>query len=278
MALSYVTNVPALMAQRHLSLSLGGLSQSLNRLSSGFRINSAADDAAGLAISQSLRAQIRSYAQAERNTNVGISMAETAESSAGEIGDIIIRMRELGVQAANGDLTSTDRDLLDTEYQELVSEIDRLADATEFNGAELLAGNLNTVTFQVGIDAGSQSQIAVAFGGVSVVNLGLSNTLLTGSAATNATAAITALDGALDSISMTQSRLGAAVNRLTFAFENNETTRTNLESANSAIRDADIATETANLARYQVLIQAGVSVLATANQLPSLALSLLSSG
>ncbi len=277
MAFSFATNVPSLMAQRYLSLNQTGLSQSLNRLSSGFRINSAADDAAGLGISQSLRAQIRSYAQAERNTNVGISMAETAESSASEISDIIIRMRELGVQAANGDLTSTDRSLLDTEYQELVTEIDRLADATEFNGSELLAGALNTISFQVGIDASSNSQIDVGFGGVSVSNLGLSGTLLTGSAATNATAAITALDSALSSISLTQSRLGAAVNRLTFAVENNEATRTNLEAANSAIRDTDVATETANLARYQVLLQAGVSVLATANQVPTLALSFLSS-
>ncbi|MEM9695407.1 MAG: flagellin FliC, partial [Myxococcota bacterium] len=151
MSLTINTNVASLKAQSNLNKSQGALGKSFERLSSGFRINSAADDAAGLAVSESLNSRVRSYAVAERNTNNGISMANTAEGGLNEISGVVVRMRELAVQAANGDLTSTDRGFLDTEFQALSSEIDRLAETTEFNGRELLAGTTSTISFQVGI-------------------------------------------------------------------------------------------------------------------------------
>lgn len=276
MSLVIQTNVPSLRAQRDLARSSRALTNSLQRLSSGLRINSAADDSAGLARSERLRADIRSYATAERNTNTAISMATTAEAGASEIGTVLTRMRELAVEAANGDLNSTDRSFLDTEFQELKLEVDRLAETTEFDDTELLAQGVNTIAFQVGIHADANSQISVVFGGVSTTSLGITaGTDLDGTTGTNATAAITALDTAIDSLSTTRASFGAAINRLGHALAHDEAIRTELESAQSVIRDADIAAETSSLARHQVLVQAGISVLATANQSPSLALSLL---
>ncbi|MEM9692737.1 MAG: flagellin [Myxococcota bacterium] len=275
MALVINTNVSSLKAQSALSKSQSGLQKSFERLSSGFRINSAADDAAGLAVSESLNSRVRSFAVAERNTNNAISMTQTAEGGLNEISGIVVRMRELAVQAANGDLTSTDRGFLDTEFQALSSEIDRLAETTEFNGQELLAGTTTSITFQVGINTSSSDTIAVNFGGVSVSDLGLSGTSLSGATATNATSAITAIDSALSTVSTQRATFGAAQNRLGIAANNSRTIRTNLSAANSAIRDVDIAEETAQLARSQVLLQAGTSVLAQANQSPNTALSLI---
>ena len=190
MALVINTNVSSLKAQSSLSKSQGKLQKSFERLSSGFRINSAADDAAGLAVSESLNARVRSYSVAERNTNNAISMTQTAEGGLNEISGIVVRMRELAVQAANGDLTSTDRGYLDTEFQSLKSEITRLSDTTEFNGQELLSGTASSITFQVGINTTSSDTISVNFGGVTVSSLGLSGTSLAGAGATNASTAI----------------------------------------------------------------------------------------
>ncbi len=275
MALVINTNVASLQAQNNLATSSGKLRKSFERLSSGFRINSAADDAAGLGISESLKAKIRSYAVAERNTNNAISMANTAEGGLGQISGIIIRMRELSVQGANGDLTSTDRGYLDTEFQLLKDEIDRLTQITEFNGKELLAGTATAINFQVGISTSSFDVIAVDFGGVSVSSLGLSGISLSGADATNATSALGALDSAQSLVSTRRAEFGGASNRLQIAVTNAQTIRTNLSAANSAIRDVDVAEETASMARSQVLLQAGTSVLAQANQSPQLALSLL---
>jgi flagellin len=269
------TNVLSLITQRNLSINQNQLTKSLTRLSSGFRINSAADDASGLAISENLRAHIRSYAQAERNTNQAISMSQTAEGGAGSISEVIIRMRELAVQSSNGSLTSADRSLLDIEFQQLKGEVDRLAEATEFNGTELLAGSDSTIVFQVGINATSYDTISVTFGGIGTTGLGIGLSRVSGSNATSANLAITALDGALTSVSSKRAGFGAATNRLTFAVSHAEDIRFNLEAADSAIRDADIASETALLARHQVLVQAGTSVLVQANLIPSFALNLL---
>ncbi len=269
------TNIASLRAQNNLNSSRMALGKSFERLSSGFRINSAADDAAGLGISENLKARIRSHAVAERNTNNAISMANTAEGGLKEVSSVVIRMRELAVQSANGDLTSTDRGYLDTEFQLLSSEIDRLANQTEFNGVALLSGTANAISFQVGINTTSNDTISVDFGGVSVSSVGLSGTSIGGASAANAQTAITALDGALQSVSTTRAKFGAATNRLNHAVSNSQTIRTNLSAANSAIRDVDVASETASLARSQVLLQAGTSVLAQANQAPSLALSLI---
>ena len=269
------TNTSSAEAQRNLNRNQAGLARSFQRLSSGFRINRAADDAAGLGVSESLKARISSFRVAERNTNNAISMANTAEGGLSEIGGITIRMRELAVQSANGDLTSTDRGYLDTEFQLLKEEITRLAESTEFNGTELLAGGTVDINFQVGINTTSFDTLTVQFGGVTLQGIGLSGSSVDGSTSANATAAITAIDGAITQVSTVRARFGGATNRLEIAAANTQTIRGNLEAANSAIRDVDVADETSALARSQVLLQAGVSVLAQANQAPVLALSLL---
>ena len=269
------TNVASLSAQKNLNRAQSALGQSFQRLSSGFRINSASDDAAGLGVSESLKSRIRSFTVAERNTANAISMTRTAEGGLSEVSGIVLRMRELAVQSANGDLTSTDRSYIDTEFQLMKDEIDRVSGSTQFNGVDLLSGTAAAVAFQVGIGTTSNDTISVSFGGVSVSALGLSGISVSGSAATAATAAINAVDTALTSVSTTRARFGAAQNRLGIAVTNSQTIRTNLEAANSAIRDVDVAEETSVLARTQVLLQAGTSVLSQANQAPQLALSLL---
>ena len=275
MALVINTNVASLNAQKTLNRSQTALGVSFQRLSSGFRINSASDDAAGLGVSESLKARIRSFTVAERNTNNAIGMTRTAEGGLSEVSGIVLRMRELAVQSANGDLTSTDRSYIDTEFQQMKDEIDRVANSTMFNGVDLLAGTAASINFQVGIGTTSNDTISVGFGGVSVSNLGLDSISVGGSTSTNATAAIDAVDAALTSVSTSRATFGAVQNRLAIAVTNSQTIRTNLEAANSAIRDVDVAEETSVLARTQVLLQAGTSVLSQANQAPQLALSLL---
>jgi len=269
------TNISSLRAQNQLTGTQNRLQKSFQRLSSGYRINSAADDAAGLGISENLKSKIRSYSVAERNTNNAISMANTAESGLNQISGIVIRMRELAVQSANGDLTSTDRGYLDTEFQLLKDEITRLAETTEFNGKELLAGTATSISFQVGINTTSFDTISLEFGGVSLSSLGINGAGVSGTTAAGATAAIDSLDTALQAVSTNRAKFGAATNRLTIAVSNSQAIRTNLQAANSAIRDVDVAEETAQLARSQVLLQAGTSILAQANQAPQQALSLL---
>jgi len=275
MALVINTNVASLNAQKTLNRSQTALGVSFQRLSSGFRINSASDDAAGLGVSESLKARIRSFTVAERNTNNAIGMTRTAEGGLSEVSGIVLRMRELAVQSANGDLTLTDRSYIDTEFQQMKDEIDRVANSTMFNGVDLLAGTAASINFQVGIGTTSNDTISVGFGGVSVSNLGLGSISVGGSTSTNATAAIDAVDAALTSVSTSRATFGAVQNRLAIAVTNSQTIRTNLEAANSAIRDVDVAEETSVLARTQVLLQAGTSVLSQANQAPQLALSLL---
>ncbi|MSP23955.1 MAG: flagellin FliC [Myxococcales bacterium] len=270
------TNVASLEAQKNLARNTGALQKSFQRLSSGFRINQAADDAAGLAVSEGLKSRIRSFSVAERNTGNAISMVRTAEGGLGEISGIVLRMRELAVQGANGDLTSTDRSYIDTEFQALKNEISRLAESTEFNGHELLNGNAATSrAFQVGINTTVDDTISVDFGGITLSSLGLSGVNVAGSGQTNATNAIDKVDAALKEVSTRRSSFGAAQNRLGIAQANSQTIRTNLEAANSAIRDVDVAEESSALARSQVLLQAGTSILAQANQSSQLALTLL---
>ncbi len=269
------TNIASLEAQKNLANSQGVLQKSFQRLSSGYRINSASDDAAGLGVSESLKARIRSFSVAERNTTNALNMSRTAESGLGEVSGIVIRMRELAVQSANGDLSSTDRGYIDTEFGLMKEEIDRLANSTKFNSIDLLGGVATTIAFQVGISTTSSDTISVSFGAISASNLGLSGITVAGSTATNSTAAITALDSALTQVSTNRARFGAAANRLSIAVTSSQTIRTNLEAANSSIRDVDVAEETSLLSRSQVLLQAGTSVLSQANQAPQLALSLL---
>jgi flagellin len=273
MALYIQSNIASLDAQRNLSGTAQMQQTSFARLSSGFRINSSADDAAGLGISDSLTSQIRSYAVAQRNANDGISMAQTADGAGAQVVNMLQRMRELAVESENGSLQNSDRTNLDTEYSQLSSEIDRIAASTNFNGTNLTSGAGTTVNFQVGIGTTANDQISVVFGGFDSTTLGIngSSVATTG----GATSSITAIDGALAKVATTRAGFGAAINRLNTTVANIQSLSENLSAANSRIRDVDVAQETANLAQEQVLSQAGASVLAQANQSPQLALKLL---
>lgn len=275
MSLMINTNVASLAAQRNLASSQGMLANNFNKLSSGMRINTAADDAAGLAISENMQAQIRSYSVAERNTNNAVSMAQVAESGLGQVSGILSRMRELSVQGSNGDLGATDRDYLNTEFVAMRDEIDRLAQSTKFNGKDLLAGASTNIDFQVGINNSAADKITLAFGGVTLTALGINASSVDGADATKSLASIDSIDAAIATVSTQRASYGAAMNRLSYTVANTQSIRTNLSAANSRIRDVDVAEETAAMARNQVLTQAGVSVLAQANQAPQLALKLL---
>lgn len=275
MALYINTNPSSLAAQGNLSNTQGAQAQNFQRLSSGLRINSAKDDASGLAISESLKAQTRSTSVAERNANNAVSMASTAESALGSIGGILTRMRELAIQGSNGDLGASDRGYLDTEFQSLRSEITRVSDSTLFNGKQLLSGAATTITFQVGINNTTSDRIDVSFGGVDLTALGIAASSVSGATATNSQASITSIDGAISAVSSRRASFGASMNRLDTTVSNLQSMRTNMSAANSRIADVDIAEETASMARNSVLSQAAVSILAQANQAPQLALSLL---
>jgi flagellin len=270
------TNVSSLEAQRNLNSTQNAQARNFQRLSSGLRINSASDDAAGLAISESLRSQTRSYSVAERNTNNAVSMVQTAEGGLSLIGDVLGRMRELAVQSANGDLTSIDRGYIQGEFTQLTNEIDRIISSTKFNGKDLLGGTTSTlIDFQVGIGTATSDRISVSFGGNTASSLGLGTVGVSGDTGVAARSAITAIDTAIANVSSLRATFGAAINRFETTIGNIQSIRTNYSAATSRIRDVDVAEETAALARNQVLQQAGVSVLAQANQTPQLALSLL---
>jgi len=275
MALYIQTNVSSMEAQKNLGFNQSALQLSFNRLSSGFRINSAKDDAAGLAISESLKSQIRSFTVAERNAGDGISMAQTAEGALGEVHNILGRMRELTVQAANGSLTSTDRDFLQTEFLQLQTEIGRIQGSAKFNGRALVGSTTEDITLQVGLNDDPNDQIGVTLGGVSLSSVSGTSAALSGTGATSALGSLQIIDDAISSVSVARSKFGAAMNRLEAAQSNIATMRLNLSAANSRIRDVDVANETSQMSRNQVLSQAGLSVLAQANQLPQLALGLL---
>jgi flagellin len=274
MALYINTNVASEQAQKNLNGNQANLMTSFARLSSGLRINSAKDDAAGLAISESLKSQIRSFNVAERNAGDGISMAQTAEGALGEVHGILGRMRELATQAANGSITSTDREFLQTEFSSLQTEIGRIQGSAKFNGLALVGATSSTVKLQVGLNDDTNDQIDVTLGGVALTSISTSASL-SGTSASAALAALSTIDDAISSVSTSRAGFGAAMNRLEVAQSGIQTMRLNLSAANSRIRDVDVASETASLSRNQVLTQAGISVLAQANQLPQLAFGLL---
>lgn len=275
MALRINTNTPSMEAQMNLGKNQIALQTSFNKLSSGFRINSAADDAAGLGISESMKSQIRSFVVAERNANDAVSMVQTAEGALGEVHSIMQRMRELAIQGANGSLSSTDRGYLDVEFSALKSEIGRIQDGAKFNGKQLLSTTAVSYQYQVGLDNTAADQLTLTFGGVAMTSLLAGTTVLSGATAGNALAALGRIDSALTAVSTKRADFGAAMNRLGIVTNNIQTSRLNLSAANSRIRDVDIAAETARMTRNQILSQAGVSVLAQANQLPQMALNLL---
>jgi flagellin len=273
MALGLLTNVASLDVQNNLSRTQAALTASFNKISSGDRINSAADDAAGLAISESMKAQIRSYVIAERNANDAISMSQTAEGALGEMHDVLGRMRELAMQSSNGTYSAVDRDNIHREYFALQNELDRIKQSTKFNGVDLMSANAKPITFQVGLTADPNDQLQVDFGELNLTDLMASS--VSGDDPTNAQASLQVIDDAIQTVSSQRAALGAAMNRLNVVTHNIQTMRLNLTAANSRVRDTDVAAEMANLSKNQILSQAGVSVLAQANQLPQLALNLL---
>jgi len=274
MALVIQTNVGSLQAQKNLSSTQMLLSTSYNKLSSGYRINTAKDDAAGLAISESLKSQVRSLTVAERNAGDAVSMAQTAEGALGEISSILIRLRELATQSANGALQSSDRSFIQTEFTNLQAEMKRIMTSTRFNGKQLIMSAAAEVGFQVGINNATEDRITVTFGAVNLAQLTSTDTTL-GGAASNARSALDVIDAGLTRVSTARARFGAVMNRLETTASNIQTVRLNLSAANSRIRDVDVAQESADQSRNQVLLQAGTSVLAQANQSPQQALSLL---
>jgi flagellin len=279
MAISIVTNTQSLNAQKNLAQTTKALSGNFSKLSSGMRINNAGDDAAGLAISERMKSQVRSMGQAERNSNDGISLLQTAEGAMNENSGILIRMRELGMQSANGTLGQSERDALQTEFSQLTSEINRIAQVTEFNGQSLLDGANATFTFQVGVGTtAGQDTVDATMSNMSAATYGAAATDLTGldiSTSTGATAALTALDTAIDDTSTARAGLGSTQNRLQVTVNNLQSAKENLSAANSRIRDVDVAEESSSMTRNNILSQAGMAVLSQANQLPSMALSLL---
>jgi flagellin len=275
MPLMLRTNIPSLEAQKNVGHSNQALQTSFMRLSSGFRINSAKDDAAGLAISESMMTQIRSYTVAERNANDAISMVQTAEGALGEVQNIMGRMRELAMQGSNGSLTDIDRGFLNTEYQALKAEIFRIQGSAKFNGKQLLQASVVAYTFQVGLDNTASDQITVSFGGFGLSAILDSTSSVAGSTTSAALAALSIIDGTMDVISTERAKYGASMNRMEITTSSIQTMRLNLSAANSRIRDVDVAMETSVLAKNQVLSQAGVSVLSQANQLPQLAMKLI---
>jgi flagellin len=277
MGLRINTNVPALIAQRNLRGTRGSLDKSLERLSSGSRINHAGDDAAGLAISESLRSQIRGLGQAERNAQDGISLVQVAEGAMAEISNILIRCRELGVQAASDTVGPQERHFLDTEFQQLLQEIDRIANSTEYNRVPLLNGSATSFEIQVGTRNNPEIDRIRLFDSnatdVSTVALGLN---LTGVAdKTSAQNSLASIDGALMSVTSIRAEFGALQNRLQSVSNSIMASRENLSAANSRIRDTDFAEETSELTKNQILMQSGVSVLSQANQTIKSALNLL---
>ena len=273
MALSVNTNITSMNAYNQLSKTQDALKTSFSRLASGMRINSAADDAAGLGISKSMNAQIRSYAVAERNTNDGISMLQTADGGAEQIHGLLTRMRELAVQASNGSLSASDYTNIDAEFQQNLSEIDRVASSVQFNGINLLSGAAAARDFQVGIGTAATDRISVNFGGADATVLAVDGTSATSFA--NAQTAITKLDAAISTLSGVRAGFGASMNRFSSTVESLQSMQTNTSASLSRIQDTDIASETAKLSKNQVLSQAGAAILSQANQTPQLALSLL---
>lgn len=276
MGLRINTNVASVNAQRNLFNTTNMLQKSLEKLSSGMRISRAGDDAAGLAISEGLKSDIRALQQASRNAADGISLIQTAEGGLEEVSGILIRLRELAQQAATGTLGATERDYLNQEFTALVEEVTRISDSLEFNGAFLLDGSAGSVSIQVGIGTGTESRVALDLSAdMDAAGLGIDSLSVAGADNTNALAAIAALEAASALVSATRAGFGAAQNRLESTIRNIGMTVENLSAANSRIRDVDIAAETSAMTAYQILQQAGVSVLAQANATPQMALMLL---
>jgi flagellin len=285
MAINIRTNIPSLLAQRNLDQSSGRLNTSYERLSSGLRINRARDDAAGLAIAENLKADSSVATVAIRNANDGISVVNIADQAIGQIANTLSRLGELAEQSANGVFDNTQRSALQNEFTALTSEIERIAFTTKFNGLALLSGG-QSVVFQVGFDGTSLSQVSYGSVEATLAALGLatagtSNPNVSIIANTNlesqsaARLALNAINAAIASVNRNRGNLGAAESRLEVTIGNLQVARENFKAAESRIRDVDVASESAELTRLNILQQAGASILAQANQQPQLALQLL---
>ena len=287
------TNVNASVAQNALVRNERSMNQAMERLSTGQRINSAGDDAAGLAIASRMTSQIRGLETAVRNANDAISMVSTADGALVEISNMLQRMRELALQASNGTTTSDDREYLNKEYENLIAEIERIANNTQWNGNAILQGDAaaagnSEVKYQVGANGGQT--IAVDFGDISQsggtpwstfhlsANAGTASFIsasTTAAALTQASVALTQIDSALTAVNSQRATFGAAINQLSYAVDNLSNVKVNSEAARSRVLDTDYASETSNLARTQIIQQAGTAMLAQANQLPATVLALL---
>jgi flagellin len=280
------TNIASLNAQRNLNSSQTSLAMSMQRLSSGLRVNSAKDDAAGLAIAERMNAQVRGMNVAVRNANDGISLAQTAEGALGKVGDSLQRMRELALQARNATNSTSDKDSLDKEFGELAKEIQRVLGGTTFNGKNILGADAGSQTFQIGANVTSNDTIDITT--VDLTQLGSVTTVAgtdaagAGRATIDSTASTTAIgtvitdiDAAINLINAERATLGASQSRFEAVISNLQISAENQSAARSRIMDADFAAETANLSRAQILQQAGNAMVAQANQLPQQVLSLL---
>jgi flagellin len=271
MGLRINQNIEALNAHRNLNSTAGSLSKSMEKLSSGLRINRAADDAAGLAISEKLRGQVKGLNQAVRNAQDGISLIQTAEGALNETHSLLQRMRELSVQAANGTLNTGDRGAIQKEISSLLAEVDRIATTTEFNTASLLNGSATNLSFQIGANTGQSVTITIASADKSA--LGISGLDL--STTTGANSAIASIDSAIALVSGSRADLGAIQNRLEHTISNLGVAAENLQASESRIRDVDMAQEMMVFTKTQILQQAGTAMLAQANQTPQAVLQLL---
>lgn len=270
------TNQGSLSVQKSLAKTNTGLANSIGKLSTGSRINSAADDSAGIAISEGLRAQTKGFKQAMSNATQGAAMLQTADSAMQSMSDTLIRMRELAVQSASDGLTDTERAHVNNEFGQLIEELDRVSAVTEYNGQKLLdgtAGTSGTLTFQVGTRNTADDRITIDMIDMDATALGVNASGV--DSLTNAQTAIDDIDSALETLNTHRAEVGATVNQLSKAIDNLGTTVENLGVADGNIRDVDVAAESANLSKNQVLQQAGVAMLAQANSAPQLALRLL---
>lgn len=276
MGISLRTNIASIQANTSLGKTNDRLSKSMQKLSSGLRINRAGDDAAGLAISEKFQADLRSLQQLKRNANDGISLIQVAEGAMSEVSGILIRMRELAVQGATDTVSPDQKKFLQKEIDELKAEITRIGKTATFNGITLLSGQYtgaDALTFQVGLTGEAAQQISVDLTTMSSEALNIQGIFLT--ASDTARASLSIIDTAILELNADRAVLGSAQNRLQVTVNNMSTQYTNLSAANSRIRDVDVAEETATMSRNQILMQSGVSVLAQANQIPQMALSLL---
>ena len=277
MALTVRTNTPAMYALSRLNSTQGDLSRTLGRIASGVRIVSAADDAAGLGVAENLSAQSRSLKMAQRNTNDGISVVQTADGAASEIGNILKRMRELAVQSSSATLENQERTYVNDEFAALGAEIDRIAEVTEFNGVSLANATAANLDVQVGTDGTANSRITITLANLRSddANMGVDTGSIDLLTAANAQAAISDIDNALDNVNSIRSGFGAAQNRLESAYRQLDNYHLNLNEAESRVRDTDYAMESAEMSKLQIMQQAGVAVLAQAKSMNASAAQLL---